>query len=256
MADIRTLALTDHHAIAAYAEAQPAAHRYGVCLMPAVELDCVADGNRVDLLGYGIDPDSAAIRHFLDRWPSASRQLLDDPIELPAMANGLGIPDLRERILAAAGERAPSIAALVLVLVETGWAPTIGAAYVRLRTWRREQHLPRLPLRFAPAAEAAAAIRAAGGVVSLAHPSLVRNDDIVERLLATGTVDAIEGLYGGYWQDGDEKNRRYTALGQVYGLPISAGSDYHAYPFDRVRMGIDAPHGTLRALMARRRLPA
>jgi len=51
MGDVRTLAITDHHRVEAYLEAVEPAARLGVTLIPAIELDCLADGKRVGPVG-------------------------------------------------------------------------------------------------------------------------------------------------------------------------------------------------------------
>lgn len=253
MGDIRTLAITDHHHVEAYAEAVDLAAALGVTLIPAIELDCKAGERRVDLLGYWIQPDAPVLTAFLERWPLAIRHLLQDAAALARLATALGAPLEREDLLAASAPREPSLYDLFVVLVQKRWAPTLGAAFQRWEALRREGHFPRLDRPFPSVEEGATVIRATGGVVSLAHPALVRNgtvcdDATVRRLITDGVVDAIETPYGGYWTNGAEKNAQHQRLAEEHGLPTSAGSDYHAYPFSTVQLGMDVPHGTAERL--------
>jgi 3',5'-nucleoside bisphosphate phosphatase len=252
MGDIRTMAITDHHHAEAYLEAADLARALGVTLIPAIELDCLSGDKRVDLLGYWIDPAAAALVAFLERWPSGATQLLSDDVTFSWFASGFDVQIDAAQLREVAAPRAPSFYDLFVLLVGLGWAPTLGAAFQRWEAMRAAGQLPRLNRRYAPVEEGAAAIRAAGGVVSLAHPALVRDDATVERLLAEHAVDAIEAPYASYWNAGEERNTHYRRLAEQYGVPTSAGSDYHAYPFSPVRLGVDVPAETVERLRAAR----
>jgi predicted metal-dependent phosphoesterase TrpH len=195
MGDIRTLAITDHHHAEAYREAADLAGALGVTLIPAIELDCLCDGRRVDLLGYWIDPSAPDLRSFLARWPSGTAQWLSDDAALATFAAGFGVTIKAAQLQTIAAPRAPSLYDLFVLLVGLGWAPTLGGAFRRWEAMRTAGQLPRPHRRYASVEEGAAAIRASGGVVSLAHPALVRDDATVERLLAERVVDAIEAPY-------------------------------------------------------------
>ena len=248
MGDVRTLAITDHHHVSAYLEAVEPAAQLGVTLIPAVELDCLADGKRVDLLGYWIRPTAPELASFVERWPSGAQQLLRDEGALARLGAGLGVAIEAAQLRALAAPREPSLYDLFVLVVRLGGAPTLGAAFQRWEAARRAGQFPRTNRVYAPVEEGAAVIRASGGVVALAHPGLVRDDATVARLLAEGVVDALEAPYGGYWTDGEQRNTVYQRLAQEYGVPTSAGSDYHAYPFSPVRLGMDVAAGTLARL--------
>lgn len=250
MGDIRTLAITDHHHVEAYLEAADLARTLGVTLIPAIELDCLSGDRRVDLLGYWISPTAPALRAFLAQWPSAAAQFLGD--DAAWFAAGFGVAISAAQLRAVAAPRDPSLYDLFVLLVRLGWAPTLGAAFQRWEAMRAAGQIPRLNRRYAPVEEGTAVIRAAGGVATLAHPALVRDDATVERLLAEHVVDAIEAPYASYWTDSEERNTHYRRLAEQYGVPTSAGSDYHAYPFSPVRLGLEVPAGTLERLRARR----
>jgi 3',5'-nucleoside bisphosphate phosphatase len=252
MADVRTLAITDHHHAEAYREGAELAEQLGVTLIPAIELDCLAGGRRVDLLGYWINPEAPALRAFLARWPSGAQQLLAEGAGLTRLAAGLGVAIDASRLRALAAPREPSLYDLFVLLVRLGWAPTLGSAFQRWEALRAAGQLPRSDRVYASVEEGAAAIRAAGGVVALAHPGLVRDDATVTQLLAGRVVDAVETPYASYWQHGDERNARYRDMAGEYGVPTSAGTDYHAYPFSPIRLGVEVPAGTVARLRAGR----
>lgn len=248
MGDIGTLAITDHHHVEGYLEAADLAPKLGVTLIPAIELDCLAAGKRVDLLGYWITPTAPELVAFLERWPSGVQHVLHDGEALDRLTATLGVTVEAAELCAIAAPRDPSLYDLFLLLVAKGWAPTLGAAFQRWDALRAAGQFPRLNRQYAPVEEGAAVIRAGGGVVALAHPGLVRDDAMVKHLLTDRVVDAIETPYGGYWTQGEELNAGYRQLATNYGVPTSAGSDYHAYPFSPVRLGVEVEAGTLERL--------
>ena len=61
------LALTDHDSVEGIARAQEEAVRWGIVLIPGVEISCNA-GREVHILGYGLDPyDEALLAFFRER---------------------------------------------------------------------------------------------------------------------------------------------------------------------------------------------
>jgi predicted metal-dependent phosphoesterase TrpH len=66
-------------------------------------------------------------------------------------------------------------------------------------------------------------IHEAGGIASLAHPGLLRRDDLVPGLAAAG-LDALEAYHS---EHGAVDVQRYLALAQQHGLAVSGGSDFH-----------------------------
>jgi hypothetical protein len=66
-------------------------------------------------------------------------------------------------------------------------------------------------------------IHAAGGVASLAHPGLLRRDEVIAPMVAA-RLDALEA----YHSDHDAEDvARYRALAGQHGLAVSGGSDFH-----------------------------
>jgi hypothetical protein len=82
------------------------------------------------------------------------------------------------------------------------------------------------------AANAIAAIHAAGGLAILAHP--FRYDRTLERLVADAVACGIDGLEAYYnyrnpspWVPSPEKTDRALDLAQQYGLHVTCGTDTH-----------------------------
>jgi 3',5'-nucleoside bisphosphate phosphatase len=66
-------------------------------------------------------------------------------------------------------------------------------------------------------------VHGAGGAASLAHPGLVRRDDIIPQLASAG-LDALEVYHSDHSPD---DVARYRAMAQQHSLAMTGGSDFH-----------------------------
>ena len=69
----------------------------------------------------------------------------------------------------------------------------------------------------------------AGGVCSLAHPGLLKRDDLIPAMVETG-LTALEAFHSDHDANTTE---HYLSLAGRYGLLVSGGSDYHGEPIRR-----------------------
>jgi hypothetical protein len=251
--EVSTLAITDHHALGGYREAQPAAERLHMCLIPAIELDCRSEDRRVDLLGYWIDPEYAQLQEFLRQYRGSVGWMMRDRAFLGAVFGAHGIAYNEAAFHEFAGTDEPTYPMLVEYLVAAGWGRSLGQVFGSLKQLSLSGSLPRIKRTDPPVELASQVLRAAGGVVVLAHPALIRDDDVVRHIAASGHVDAIESPYTSYWTGGDDKNAAYARLAGEFGLATSGGSDFHAYPHTDATLGVELPVDVLTALRARRR---
>lgn len=206
-AGVELLALSDHDTVSGVTEAVRAGERYGVKVVPAVEISAVDEGSAVPrelhILGYGIDyagPElTAKLGEFLAdreqrtlRMAAALKELdleLDEAQIEGRVAAGkpIGRPHLAEAVL-----RAPANAARL----EKEGIDDIGGL---IRGYLIEGK-PAFRLRETPTiAEAVEAIHEAGGVAIWAHPfwDISDAEEIlanIDRFKALG-IDGVEAFY-------------------------------------------------------------
>jgi len=75
-------------------------------------------------------------------------------------------------------------------------------------------------------AEVFAEIHGAGGIASLAHPGLLKRDDLIPSFVAAG-LDAIEAHHSKHSAD---DTSRYLEIARHHDLAVTGGSDYHGDP--------------------------
>jgi predicted metal-dependent phosphoesterase TrpH len=68
-----------------------------------------------------------------------------------------------------------------------------------------------------------AAIRQAGGIAALAHPGILRRDDLIPELVGAGLA-ALEAFHSDHDR---EVTAHYRNLARTHDLAVSGGSDFH-----------------------------
>jgi predicted metal-dependent phosphoesterase TrpH len=217
-AGLGVISVTDHDTVAGLDEAAAACKKLGVRLVPGIEITAGRQDTEVHVLGYFLDPRSARLQAFLES------QRADRVRRVTAMLArlrdlGLGIDEgdvLGERQEAHAVGR-PLIAR---AMVRAGHVKTSREAF---DLYLAEGGAAFVPRNAPDPVEVFDLIHAAGGVASLAHPSLLRHDGWIAGLAATG-LDALEAHY---IEHPPEAVTHYRELAASLGLAVSGGSDYH-----------------------------
>jgi hypothetical protein len=224
-AGIRTLAITDHDNLAAYRElvheqALPAP----IELIPGVEINALARGiplqdGELHILGFGMEPADEAFEAALAR-QRAARRIRFERTVARLREIGLGIDDQVANLDLTADDALgrPTIGR---ALIAAGHATSVEDAFRRLighggpAYVQREGMGPR---------EAIEAIRAAGGVPSLAHFSEAPSQMPLLRELAGIGLAGLEVHYISFDRHTVEL---VGAVARQLGLIATGGSDYH-----------------------------
>jgi len=229
-AGVKVLALSDHDTLAGVRElCAPGSPSLPLDLVAAVEINSVATGmgelweGELHILGLGVDIHDEAFESALERQRgfrvTRFRRVVDRLREL-----GRPIDVQVERYLAESG--AVSGAALgrpqiARCLIAAGYASSVDDAMRRLLARGKPAYVAREGL--GPVA-AIAAIRAAGGLASLAHfADAPRRRDLVGELQESG----LGGLEVHYRHFDTETVAALDSLAGELGLVRTGGSDYH-----------------------------
>ena len=215
---IDILAISDHDNLAAYFEAKPYADEQNVTLIPATELSCAFNGVDVHVLAYAFDAHDERIEQRLRTFREA-RQRRGDAMVEKLRSLGLNITSERVRQLAAGGAIGrPHVAR---ALVEGGYASSVADAFDKYIGTGKPGYVEKERFRIN---EAVSLIRSAGGVTSVAHPSLYPDHArLVAQVLDSG-VDAVEVFH----PDVKEADRdMYLNLARFRGKFVTGGSDDH-----------------------------
>ncbi|MBQ1876530.1 MAG: PHP domain-containing protein [Selenomonas sp.] len=222
-AGLRYMAITDHDTVGGIG------HLYetgmypckSIRIIPGIEFSAHHPLREIHILGYNIDIFYGPLVDKLNditeaRWTRFS--------EMVAKLQQLGYDVSETEVLTLAGaSKSISRSHIGRVLVKKGYFPSIREAFDALLAKGQPAYVPhyRLEVR-----EIVDLVKAAGGTPVLAHPKLVGDDALVERICQSG----IEGLECFYPRHNEEDTQRYLAMADRYGLLVSGGSDYHGFP--------------------------
>lgn len=217
-AGIRTMSVTDHDTVAALPEIEIAATASGISFVPGIEITAVHEGRDIHVLGYFFDRLDAALTAFLEK------QRVDRIRRVNVMADKLadmGKPIDREAVLASRSSGKSLGRPLVAkALVRAGHVLDTRQAFDQLIGEGKPAFIPRSG---AVPAEVIAIINSAGGLASLAHPGLLRRDDLIPAMVDAG-LTAVEAFHS---EHDPTMTEHYLALADRHGILVSGGSDYH-----------------------------
>jgi predicted metal-dependent phosphoesterase TrpH len=252
---IQVLAITDHDTTEGLPAAQAEAQRWGITVVPGVEISTLSGREEIHLLGYFLDQDNAELQSMLARtrearWVRAQQMV--------ARLTGLGMPVAWERVVELAGEGSaigrPHVS---MALLEAGHVGNWEEAFERWIGRGCPAYVERYKL--APE-EAVRLVRSSSGLPVLAHPYIYgqngekrRDMDLkhwLPRLQRAGLA-GVEVYYPNY---PSRVRRRLLALAAREGLVVSGGSDFHGGPMGNGLGRVVVPWAAWQGLERRHRL--
>ncbi len=230
--DLAAIAVTDHDTLAGLPEAAAAGRALGVEVVPGVELAADYEGREVHILGYFIDPDAPALQRALAdalRERDARNERIVD-----ALARD-GFPISMQALRQAFPRTVIGRPHIGQFLAERGFAADLHDAMDRYMRPGAPYYSPRVRM---PMADAVGAIRAAGGVASLAHPlQYYFDDDAVRTYLLAGRAAGARALEAYYSEHSPAQTAFLLALAGELDMVPSGGSDFHGDRKAHIRMG-------------------
>lgn len=220
---VGTLALTDHDTLAGLDEAQAAADKHGVELVPGLEITCECAGTEIHLLGLGVDRSNSVLRALCDDVQGRRRVRFFEMID---KLRAHGVP------LSTTGvEDGVSLARpyLARMLVQQGYVGSYNEAFERYLRHGCPGFVAHTNIGIQRAIDA---IHAAGGVAVMAHPGLYRNgDECVFAAVQVG-LDGIEVWHSDHSHD---VTAHYLSIARKLNLLATGGADFHAPDHPRAR---------------------
>ena len=217
-AGIRTMSVTDHDTVAAHWEVESAAKASGIAFVPGIEITAVHEGRDVHVLGYFIDRHDVALNRFLERQRAARVRRVAAIVD---RLSEMGKPLNRSELLAARA-RGKSLGRPLIAkaLVKAGHVSDMRQAFDQLIGEGKPAFVPRIG---ATPADVISVIIRAGGVASLAHPGLLKRDDLIPPMIEAG-LTAIEAFHS---EHDAAATDHYLSFADRHGILVSGGSDYH-----------------------------
>ena len=228
-AGISAFALTDHDSIQGLPEARREAEALGIELISGAEISAHFDGqDDIHILALFVDETDERLNGQLAiRQEKRRRRGEEMARRMIAAGYPLDLEGIREDV----GDGVWGRPHLARALVRAGHAKDNDDAFAR---FLQPNHPWYVGSEKWEAREVVRAIRAAGGISSLAHAVWYRDVDVLARTLAADGLDAIEVFHPDH-SPADEA--RLGHLCRELDLAVTAGSDFHGTPEGRKRPG-------------------
>ena len=230
---LAAIALTDHETVTGVVSAQERGKDLGVEVVSAVEIGASLDKvGEVHLLGYFINTKDESLLDCLE-WLRGERRSRGRKIV--ERLRGLGVLITFEQVEKIAQGKSLGRPHIAQALVDNGQATSIKKAFEIYLKSTGPANIKRDQLE---ADEAISLIRGAGGIAVLAHPCMLggQSDElprVIELLMKLG----LEGIEVFYSQHNAKQVSYYKKLATVFGLLMTAGSDFHGSNKPDIKMG-------------------
>jgi len=212
------LAISDHDNLDAFDEVGHYAVKKGLTLIAATELSCLYEGVDIHILAYGVDTTYPDLQRRLESFRATRDRRGELMVE---KLSALGIDITYERVRTIAGTGSLGRPHVAEALIEAGAVSTIDEAF---RVYLREGCPGWVDKERFMIEEAVALVHDAGGLTSIAHPSLYPGHRrLVPRILDAG-VDGIEVMHP---EVGGDDRHYYKRLAADRGAIMTGGSDDH-----------------------------
>jgi len=225
-AGVKLLAITDHDTLAGVRELRRGVLPPGLELVPGIEINTVVEHREhvmegeVHVLGLGVDPDDDALEAALSRQRDA-RRLRFDRMVGKLRDQGVPIDAALDGLPATTDDDALGRPRLARALIKCGYATSVEDAFRQHLSRGRPAYVPRQGL---GPADAIRAIRAAGGLASLAHYAEAPDHLLWMRALVEMGLNGLEVYYRAYDQETVETLR---GIAEDLRLVMTGGTDYH-----------------------------
>ncbi len=211
-----SIAITDHDTVDGALEASPYAKERGLELFTGVELNTDAYDAEIDILGYFWEPTDPKFLEMLKK-RQEGRIVRAKKIVEKLESVGVKVSYDRVREIAHGAVCRPHV---IEAMVEKGYVSNQKEAFEKYLGLGKPAHVPHDKI---TPEEAIEYISRAGGLPIVAHPGLVENDAVVEKLLQAGA----KGLEAYYPMHSEVEIRKYIGLAEKYNVIVSCGSDSH-----------------------------
>ncbi len=242
---IRTLSVTDHDTMAGVPDAAEAAAAAGIEFLPGVEITAVMERCDVHMLGYFLDANPPGLAPFLNEQRD---RRVDRARTMAARLVDLGVPIDGDLIIqrARADGRTVTRPLLARALVDSKHVTSEREAFDR---WIGDGGPAYVPREGVSPADVVRLISRAGGISAVAHPGLLRRDELIPSLAKAG-LGALEVYHPGH---NHAAKTHYAKLSTQHQLAMSGGSDFHGVKRSRaMSFGVvGLPHAPFIQLLQR-----
>lgn len=231
---IKLVAITDHDNINGVNEALEEGKKFGIKVIPGVEISIDYNPGTFHLCGYCIDVGNRILNERLKFVQNARKERNPKIVE---NLNKLGIDITMEEIVEEAGSEQVGRPHFAKVLVKRGYVKNLKEAFTKYLAKGCPGYVDKKRLKLA---EAINVIEEAGGICVVAHPAqLSLNGSGEYKEFFSKIKDAgVKGVEAYSSHHSEEENLLFHSLANEVGMFVTGGSDFHGDMKENVKLGI------------------
>ncbi|MHB1391845.1 MAG: PHP domain-containing protein [Clostridia bacterium] len=214
---LTAIGITDHDTVNGIIPAVEASSKYGIEVVPGIELSTLYEEEEIHILGYYID---YKVEWFLETLKKIQNSRYERASMIVNKLNDMGVDITLVQVKTIADNGAIGRPHIARAMIDKGYINNIKEAFQGYIGKGCPAYVERYKL---SCREAIEMIKRLGGVSVLAHPGLVRNKTHIGKIINLG-IDGIE-VY--HTKHDDETIRNSLAIANARMLLISGGSDCH-----------------------------
>ena len=240
---LSAIAVVDHDTIQGVLPSLEIGLKEGVEVLPGIELSAEYEGLEIHILGYLIDCNN---NELIEKLAFLKKNRVDRIYKIVKKLNDLGINLDSQDVFDIAGLGTVGRLHIARALVKKGF---VGSVYEAFKKYIGDNGPAyALGFHFTPE-EAIKLIKVAGGIPVLAHPYILKKDELIFKFIDQG----IMGLEVHYTEHSQSMVNFYSNIAKERGLLITGGSDFHGSAKPEVKLGsIKVPYELVERLKAAR----
>lgn len=226
------MSITDHDSVAGIVPATARAKALGIEFFPGVEISCY-DQKDTHILGYNIDITNVKLNDALNRLMEERKTRFGKMLH--ALQQD-GIPVTQQAVLAHCKGSIIGRPHIAQAMVDLGYGTSCREIFQRYLHSGSKYYVSYQKLTVKQGLEL---IKNAGGLSVLAHPKLLRYDNLdTYQLLKRYKSIGLDGIEVYYPCHHDREIKAYTQMAKELNLLVTFGSDYHnAHERNKNRIG-------------------
>ncbi|MDQ0339009.1 putative metal-dependent phosphoesterase TrpH [Caldalkalibacillus uzonensis] len=214
---LKTISITDHDTLAGIEEAKKAGKRYGVRVIPGVELSTKYKGKSIDILGYNV----STCGELTETLTKLREGRYERALRIIAQFNELGMPLTLDDVKKFSQDGVIGRPHIARAVVHKGYVSDYQEVFDHYLADGKPCAVNKVTL---SPQQGIDLIHRAGGKAVLAHPVFIGNDELVRELLHLFNFDGIEVWHR---EHRTEDQRRYQNMAHEFKLVMTGGSDFH-----------------------------
>lgn len=245
-AGIKTAALADHNSVRGVAEAIKEGEKFGVKVIPAIEIDCTYKEYTLHVLGYNIDYNNKIFEKIEKNVFEQELKAGDKRMALVKEA-GIFFDEEKVRKLSYDGTITGEMIGEAAIEDERNRENPLITPYLEGGTrsnnpyvnfywdWCSKGKPAYVPIKYITLKEAIDIIHKTGGKAVLAHPNnnIGMNEEIFKKIAAEG-IEGVE-VFSSYHSK--ENAEFFLKMAEKYNVSVTCGSDFHGKTKPAIKLG-------------------